>query len=330
MINLDDRIFEQIKTDSQMWLLLHIAKRINKDMFCFPTNYTLSKDCGWGMNKVQKVKAQLKQLGLIDVSKRMVKGQQRANNYTVTTDHIGIYISLKKLQGTLFEGNLKQGTPNEGRLNEGTLKESNRSINQNEVLKDISINKEDINGKNLPIPSFSDFWDLYDYKKNKDTSRKSWKKLTDLEKMRTIETIPQYLVYLAKNNHPQCHASTWLNQKRWEDDNSIKLNGTAQPNLLPPTLTTTTKLTTHSAEQVWICFKNVYKAKREKELVGDEFKMSYHESDRTIEKELFEIGKEAQLNYNFIPLISELEKTHPELYGKMQTLYEQKQKSKLR
>ena len=36
MINLDDRIFEQIKDESQMWLLLHIAKRINKDMSCFP------------------------------------------------------------------------------------------------------------------------------------------------------------------------------------------------------------------------------------------------------------------------------------------------------
>jgi hypothetical protein len=81
----------------------------------------------------------------------------------------------------------------------------------------------------LPIPSFTDFWDLYDYKKNKATAKKNWSKLTNLEKMRTIEAIPQYLVFLAKNNHPQCHASTWLNQKRWEDDNEVKATTTPQP-----------------------------------------------------------------------------------------------------
>ena len=157
MINLDDRIFDEVQDENQMWLLLHIAKRINKDMYCFPTNYTLSKDCGWGMNKVQKVKKQLKDLGLIDVSKRMVQGRQRANNYTVNTDHIGIYVPLKRIKGSLNEGNPKEGTLKQGNLNEHTLNEGNRSINQKEVLTNTSINKKEEDKQSLPpAPSKED------------------------------------------------------------------------------------------------------------------------------------------------------------------------------
>jgi len=151
MINLDDRIFEQIKDESQMWLLLHIAKRINKDMSCFPTNYTLSKDCGWGMNKTQKIKRQLKKLGLIDVLKRTVKGKQRANIYKVTTDYIGVFVSLKKIheaalnKGNLNKGNLNKGNLNKGNLNKGNLNKGNISINNKEVLTTLKVltNKEE-------------------------------------------------------------------------------------------------------------------------------------------------------------------------------------------
>jgi len=146
MINLDDRIFEQIKDESQMWLLLHIAKRINKDMSCFPTNYTLSKDCGWGMNKTQKIKRQLKKLGLIDVLKRTVKGKQRANIYKVTTDYIGVFVSLKKIhEAALNAVTLNEVTLNKGTLNKGNLNKGNISINNKEVLTTLKVltNKEE-------------------------------------------------------------------------------------------------------------------------------------------------------------------------------------------
>lgn len=217
MINLDDRIFEQVKDESQMWLLLHIAKRINKDMSCFPTNYTLAKDCGWGKNKVQKVKKELKKMGLIEVEARTIEGKQRANNYIVNTEFVGIYVPLKKIKATLFEGTLNEGT-----LNEGTLKQGNRSINNKEVLTITSINNNNNGKKLLPKFSFDSFWNKYNYKKNKQQALKAWKKLKDEDKEKALKAVDGYLTYLQAKNHPQCHASTWLNNRRFEDDNSTE------------------------------------------------------------------------------------------------------------
>lgn len=157
MINIDTRLFELIKDESQMWLLMHIAKRINKNRFCFPKNSTLAKDCGWGDNKLQKVKKQLKDLGILKVEARKIDGRQRANNYIVNTDLIGVYISLDKFEGTSNEGTLNEaplnkGTLNEGGLNEGTLKKGNISINKDQVLtnKQVLTNLSSISGDSSP------------------------------------------------------------------------------------------------------------------------------------------------------------------------------------
>jgi len=128
MINLDDRIFEDVKKPEHMWLLLHIARRIGKNRDCWPKNFTLAKDCNWSENTVQKYKKQLKELGLLTIEKRFVNNKQAANSYLVNTPDIKLYIPINQIPTQDL------GTQDVGTQSVGTQDLGNRSINKIEVL----------------------------------------------------------------------------------------------------------------------------------------------------------------------------------------------------
>lgn len=74
--------------------------------------------------------------------------------------------------------------------------------------------------------SFDVFWNLYKYKRGKALALKAWNKLKDSDKAAAIEAVPNYLAYLdykraTGREQEQMHASTYLNQRRWEDDYTI-------------------------------------------------------------------------------------------------------------
>lgn len=92
MINIHGKILE-ILTESEMWLLIHITKRLGKNMFCWPSNETLMKDTGWGVDKLRDVKNSLIEKKIIQVNIQA----GRSNTYHVTTDLIGVYVPSNKL-----------------------------------------------------------------------------------------------------------------------------------------------------------------------------------------------------------------------------------------
>ena len=98
MINIDTRFLSKVD-ESEMWLLLHITKRLGKKMFCFPSNKTLMKDTGWKIDKLRDVKTRLEQKGVISIEG--TKGG--SNNYHVKTDEIGVFIGVDRLSDTLSE-----------------------------------------------------------------------------------------------------------------------------------------------------------------------------------------------------------------------------------
>jgi len=93
MINLHTDILSKVNAD-QLYLLCHIAKRIGKDMSCFPSNITLMEDTGWGRTKLKEQKQELVNSGLIKVTERTTASGQTSNLYTVTTDLIGVFMAL--------------------------------------------------------------------------------------------------------------------------------------------------------------------------------------------------------------------------------------------
>ena len=82
--------------------------------------------------------------------------------------------------------------------------------------------------KNMPDfkeISFDDFYKLYPRKISRSNAEKSFKKLNKRDKNLAYEGIIKYNKFWAKEKtEPQYipYPSTWLNQKRWEDELIIK------------------------------------------------------------------------------------------------------------
>ena len=68
------------------------------------------------------------------------------------------------------------------------------------------------------IYSFQEFYNDYGKKVSRTAAEKAFKKLTvnDLQKIK--EVLPQWKKQYVKQKEYQPHPSTWLNQRRWEDD----------------------------------------------------------------------------------------------------------------
>lgn len=94
MINVDTRLLKQVD-ERQMWLLLHLAKRINiKGKICWPSNKTLCTDTGWHIEKLQAVKKSLITEGLIEVTAR----PDKTNIYKINSQKISIYINAEDVE----------------------------------------------------------------------------------------------------------------------------------------------------------------------------------------------------------------------------------------
>ena len=76
-----------------------------------------------------------------------------------------------------------------------------------------------------PYP-FERFWNLYNFKHDKQPAEKAWNKLNNKDRAAAMAAIPNYHAYLEHKrstgfNQNQAYAATYLNKRRWEDDYSI-------------------------------------------------------------------------------------------------------------
>ena len=68
--------------------------------------------------------------------------------------------------------------------------------------------------------TFENFWSQYPKKVGKLTAKRSWEKLSQENQQKALEAIVEHRKYWsAKGTDWEfiCHASTWLNQERFED-----------------------------------------------------------------------------------------------------------------
>ena len=81
---------------------------------------------------------------------------------------------------------------------------------------------------------FETFWNLYPRKVSKKMAEKAWLRLNALEKDLALEAIQQHVQYWSlKETESEFipHASTWLNQGRWEDELDMKVKEVKKPSL---------------------------------------------------------------------------------------------------
>lgn len=99
MINIHDALLESLN-EKELWLLIHLVKRINQDRVCWPSNKTILKDTKWKDERtLTAVKKGLIDKGIIIQSMRTrADGSQTSNEYTLMTELIGVYNSGAKIQ----------------------------------------------------------------------------------------------------------------------------------------------------------------------------------------------------------------------------------------
>jgi hypothetical protein len=116
---------------------------------------------------------------------------------------------LRRLEERKIKSNKARESVNK-RWNDTNVIRTNNERNTNKV-KESKIKKED-------YIEFSVFWNLYNHKVgNKPGAEKKWHKLTSEEQIKIMEVLPTYLSTI-KDKQYQAHAETWLNQRRWENE----------------------------------------------------------------------------------------------------------------
>jgi hypothetical protein len=66
--------------------------------------------------------------------------------------------------------------------------------------------------------SFDNFWKRYDLKVKKELSEKAWNKLNDADKIKCFLRLKKYNQILASSGQAKAHLVTWINQKRFNDE----------------------------------------------------------------------------------------------------------------
>lgn len=69
-----------------------------------------------------------------------------------------------------------------------------------------------------PDLSFENFWKRYDLKVKKENSEKAWNKLPDADKIKCFLRLKKYNAILAVTGQAKAHLVTWINQKRYNDE----------------------------------------------------------------------------------------------------------------
>ena len=98
----------------------------------------------------------------------------------------------------------------EKKYNEDNNKENKKRDNN----KLSSLKKDDI--------EFDEFYKLYPLKKGKPCAERAWKKLSEKDKKEAIEKLPAYIADCVTNKRSFKYPATYLNQRTWEDDFSVK------------------------------------------------------------------------------------------------------------
>jgi len=185
-------------------LYAEITALCNKEGYCWAGNQYFADLYEVDKNTVSGWIGQLKTRGYITVQLEYKEGTKQILHRYIRINGEGIH----KIIDTSIQ---KDGYP----INE--IIEVNKTINN---TFNNTVNNKDY---------FSQFWDFYPRKAGKESARKAWEKLQPNEELMTLiaNNIQERIdkgEWRKDNKSYILHASTFLNQKRWEDEVLEKQN----------------------------------------------------------------------------------------------------------
>jgi len=175
--------YDKNLTPNAKLLYAEITALCNKEGYCWATNEYFAKLYGLSKYTISRIVSSLIKSNYINIS---LEQRNTKRKITLTLD--------KKRKG----GSQKtQGGVDENRNH-------NNKVN----------NKSN-------IYSFQEFYDDYGKKVSRSAAERAFSKLKEEDLKKIKEVLPQWKKQYVKEKDYQPHPSTWLNQRRWEDDLKI-------------------------------------------------------------------------------------------------------------
>lgn len=176
---------------------------------CFPSLATLGRESGLGEGAVRNALHELRESGYLHVEEHYRKdGGQTSNTYEATTPDAGGVSAREEGGFTEVEGGpFTEVTP----IESDRLRATERATGTSRASTDMV--------STPPMDAFDVFWDAYPRKVGKPKARSAWK-ANAREAAQIMVGLARWADYWRRRNEPEFvpHPSTWLNQRRWEDD----------------------------------------------------------------------------------------------------------------
>lgn len=183
-------------TSTQKAILIALADRANEDNKCWPSYEDICERSCANRKSVVTALRKLEELGLIQKTRRY--SQSTVYELLISTDM----------------GSMPRST------NMGSMERPNIGHNDRPNMGTLTINEPPTEPPYMS--RWVEFWDLYPSSKNKKKSEIAFKNLSVKDQKAALEGVTGYSFSEDKRYIPM--ASTWLNGRRWEDEDDNNSN----------------------------------------------------------------------------------------------------------
>jgi hypothetical protein len=167
----------------------------------WPSHRTIGDRCGLGLTAVKSACGLLRSVGALRWEKRRRDdGSPDTNRYVVVRARpTSVAEATHPTVGSTTDPSVAETATNETHLNE---------TQRNETLALV-----------VAGPAFDDWYGRYPKKQGKAEARKRWGKMSDDERVAAVEALASVEAKAEREGTKYVPmASTWLNQRRWEDE----------------------------------------------------------------------------------------------------------------
>lgn len=183
--------------------------------WCYARQTKLAETIGISRRAIIKMISKLESKGLLIKSTTVTTDDKAKDKFKLT-----IYRTSEKWYNVVVLGCEQSTLGGVNKVHLGVRTKYTQGCEQSTHIDNNTNNNKNIDNivDSDKSTSFNSFYDLFNRKVGKKAAIKAWNSLTKTEKKKTIESIPLYNEYLALTEYDKCHPSTYLNQKRFEDD----------------------------------------------------------------------------------------------------------------
>lgn len=173
-------------TATQKCILIALADRCNQDYECWPSYDDIQRRTGAKRHTISRSIQKFVAMGIMEKRRRF----SNSSIYRlIISDHMDTAIS----------------------------DQMDTTISAKKVTLTVTEPSKESNGQ------FDEFWHLYPRKVAKAKAEKAWRNLTKTDKKAALMSVTTWPFSAETRFIP--HAATWINQKRWEDDETTTTEG---------------------------------------------------------------------------------------------------------